>query len=72
MVLAFCDAIGAHPQEIAVVGDAIHDLAMGRAAGAGLTVGVLSGTSGRDDLEIGADVILDSIVDLLTHAAFRA
>jgi phosphoglycolate phosphatase len=72
MVLAFCDAIGAHPQEIAVVGDAIHDLAMGRAAGAGLTVGVLSGTSGREDLEIGADVILDSIVELLTHAAFRA
>ena len=26
-----------------MVGDAVHDLAMGRAAGAGLTVGVLSG-----------------------------
>jgi phosphoglycolate phosphatase len=70
MVLAFGEAIGALPSQIAVVGDAIHDLAMGRAAGAGLTVGVLSGTSGREDLEMGADVILDSIAGLLTHPAF--
>ena len=33
--------------EMAVVGDAVHDLAMGRAASVGLTVGVLSGTSER-------------------------
>ena len=70
MVLAFCDAIGASPPEVAVVGDAIHDLAMGRAAGAGLTVGVLSGTSAREDLEHGADLILGSLADLLTHPAF--
>jgi phosphoglycolate phosphatase-like HAD superfamily hydrolase len=37
---------------------------MGRAAGAGLTVGVLSGTSGRADLEGFADLIVDNINDL--------
>lgn len=65
MVLAFCKAVGLAPADIAVVGDAVHDLAMGRAAGAGLTVGVLSGTSARADLEDAADLILDSMNDLL-------
>lgn len=70
MVLAFCDSIGAQPSDVAVVGDAIHDLAMGRAAGAGLTVGVLSGTSAREDLADGADLILDSVRDLLARSEF--
>ena len=47
MVLGFCRAAGLARGEVAVVGDAIHDLVMGRAAGVGLNVGVLSGTSGR-------------------------
>ena len=42
MVLGFCEAVEVAPGEVAVVGDAVHDLAMGRAAGVGLTVGVLS------------------------------
>ncbi len=70
MVLAFCDAIGAQPSQVAVVGDAIHDLAMGRAAGAGLTIGVLSGTSAREDLADGADLVLDSVTDLLARPEF--
>jgi len=49
---------------VAVVGDAVHDLAMGRAAGVGLTVGVLSGTSRREDLVGLADIIVASIADL--------
>ena len=53
-----------------MVGDAVHDLAMGRAAGAGLNVGVLSGTSGREDLEGYADLILDSINDLPARPEF--
>jgi phosphoglycolate phosphatase len=64
MVLAFCEAMGLAPPEVAVVGDAVHDLAMGRAAGVGLTVGVLSGTSGRADLVALADVIVESIAEL--------
>ncbi len=65
MALGFCRAVALAPNEIAVVGDAVHDLAMARAAGAALAVGVLSGTSAREDLAALADVILDSVNDLL-------
>jgi phosphoglycolate phosphatase len=64
MALAFCAAMGLRREEVAVVGDAVHDLAMGRAAGVGLTVGVLSGTSAREDLAGLADAIVASIADL--------
>jgi phosphoglycolate phosphatase len=67
MVLAFAAATGLDPSELAVVGDAAHDLEMAAAAGAGLKVGVLTGTSGRDDLAALADLILDSIADLPGH-----
>lgn len=70
MVLAFAADSGLAAREIAVVGDAVHDLAMGRAAGAGCTIGVLSGTSDREDLEGLADVILDSVADLPEQALF--
>lgn len=64
LVHAFASASGLAPHEIAVVGDNAHDLAMARAAGAGAAIGVLSGTSGREDLAPLADVVLDSIRDL--------
>jgi phosphoglycolate phosphatase len=65
MVFGFCQAAGIGRGEVAVVGDAVHDLAMGRAAGVALAIGVLSGTSGRADLERHADLIVDSVNDLL-------
>ncbi len=64
LVLGFCAATGLATDEVAMVGDNLHDLAMGRAARAGLVVGVLTGTSGRGDLEHHADHVLDSIVEL--------
>jgi phosphoglycolate phosphatase len=64
MTFAFCEAVGLAPREIAVVGDAVHDLAMGRAAGVGLTVGVLSGTSARENLAGLADLIVADIGEL--------
>jgi phosphoglycolate phosphatase len=64
MAFAFCAAMELAREEVAVVGDAVHDLAMGRAAGVGLNVGVLSGTSGREDLAGLADVIVSSIAEL--------
>jgi phosphoglycolate phosphatase len=70
MVYGFCRAIGVKAREVAVVGDAVHDLAMGRAAGVGLNVGVLSGTSRREDLEDLADLILPSINELLVRPEF--
>src|SRR6185437_19093 len=38
MVFAFCRCVAIDRKEVCVVGDAVHDLAMGRAAGAGLTI----------------------------------
>ena len=64
MALAFCKACGLQAAEMAVVGDNLHDLAMGRAANAGLVVGVLTGTGGRADLAARADHVLDSIAGL--------
>jgi phosphoglycolate phosphatase len=64
MALAFCETMDLVRKEVAVVGDAVHDLAMGRAAGIGLTVGVLSGTSGHKDLAGLADIILADVTEL--------
>jgi phosphoglycolate phosphatase len=54
------------PQEIAVIGDNSHDVGMGRAGGAGLTVGVLTGTGTRESLTPMSDICIDSICDLET------
>ncbi|PKQ05211.1 MAG: haloacid dehalogenase [Alphaproteobacteria bacterium HGW-Alphaproteobacteria-11] len=64
MALAFCAATGLAPHQIAVVGDNRHDLEMGRSAGAGLNIGVLTGTSAHDDLAPFADHVIESIVAL--------
>jgi phosphoglycolate phosphatase len=61
MVWAFCKAAGVTADAVAVVGDNVHDLEMARRAGAGLAVGVLSGTGGEADLRPLADVILPDI-----------
>jgi phosphoglycolate phosphatase-like HAD superfamily hydrolase len=61
-----CEALGVGPARAAVIGDARADLAMGRAAGAGRVIGVLTGASDRATLEAaGADVILESVAELL-------
>lgn len=68
-IFAFCDLTGLKPSEIAMVGDNRHDLEMARAAGAGLAVGVLSGTGTRETLGEMADVVLSSITDLPGYLA---
>jgi phosphoglycolate phosphatase len=68
-ITAFCDLTGLKPSEVAMVGDNRHDLEMARAGGAGLAVGVLSGTGTRESLLPLADVVLDSIVDLPAYLA---
>ena len=55
-----------------MVGDNRHDLEMARAGGAGLAVGVLSGTGTREALPPLADVVLDSVADLPAYLATRA
>lgn len=63
-IYAFSDLTGLRPSEIAMVGDNRHDLEMAKAGGAGLAIGVLSGTGTRETLQPLADVLLTSIADL--------
>ncbi len=65
MVLAFCKSVSIAPGQTIVVGDNKHDIEMGRNAGAGLCVGVLTGASSRGELESLADVVYDDISGLL-------
>jgi phosphoglycolate phosphatase len=64
MVEAFARALGLPTETIAIVGDSLHDLEMARAAGAGLTIGVLTGASPRATLAPHADHVLASIAEL--------
>ena len=65
MLLALCQATGVSPARTAMIGDTPADLAMGRAAGAGRVVGVLSGVGSREDLAPFADAVLGSVGELL-------
>lgn len=64
VVHAFAAALSLHTEQIAMVGDNVHDLVTGRNAGAGLVVGVLSGNSRYEDLAPLADLVIESVVDL--------
>jgi phosphoglycolate phosphatase len=64
MFEAFCQQALLAPGEVIVVGDSPHDLNMGRSAGAGLVVGVLSGAHGAEDLRELADVVLEDATHL--------
>lgn len=65
MVLYICDTLKISPDKTVMVGDNVADLQMGRAAGVGLTVGVLSGVSTATDLTGEADMVLSSIKELI-------
>ncbi len=64
MVDGFCNALELSPESIMVVGDNLHDMEMGVNAGVGMKVGVLTGTSERDELATIADHVLSSIEEL--------
>jgi len=64
MGIAFAKAIGQHPSACAIIGDTAYDLEMGRVAGFGLRIGVLTGSNRREDLEPYADHVLGSILEL--------
>jgi phosphoglycolate phosphatase-like HAD superfamily hydrolase len=65
MVLALCVALRAEPARTAIVGDTPADLEMGRAAGLGRVIGVLTGVGGRAALEPLADQLLVSVGELV-------
>lgn len=68
MALAFCEACGLRPDEIAVIGDNHHDLDMGRSAGAAMVIGVLTGTGTRADFAGHADKVYEGLADMAADA----
>lgn len=61
MLNAFAAHCHLEPRHILVVGDNLHDMEMAAAGGAGMRVGVLTGTSSRSELQGACDLCLDSI-----------
>lgn len=64
MVKGFCAHAGIAPEEVMVVGDNLHDIHMAIAAGAGVSVGVLTGTGTFEVLSQYADVVMDGVADI--------
>jgi len=62
-LVAFCAANQVDAADCLMVGDSLHDLHAGRAAGM-RTVGVLTGPARREEMSADADVVLDSIAEL--------
>jgi phosphoglycolate phosphatase len=65
MVWAVCRMLGLSPSHTVVVGDSVTDMQMGRSAGAGLVVGVLSGITPAELLAPHADVLISSVSELI-------
>ncbi len=66
-LLAFGAAVGLPMDAVAMVGDSTHDLGAGRAANAGMTIGVLTGPAEEADIAHLADVILPDITGIPAH-----
>lgn len=66
-ILALCHELGITPAQAAMVGDTTADLRMGRAAGVGLVVGVLSGVGSAELLTPLADALLPSVAGLVAN-----
>jgi phosphoglycolate phosphatase len=62
-LLAFCQKLDLDPANCAMVGDSLHDLHAGQAAGM-VTIGVLTGMASRADLTPHANVVFDSIAEI--------
>lgn len=63
MIDAFVELLGLRPEQVLMVGDSIHDMQAGRAAGV-KTCAVETGPATREELEPHADMILLSIAEL--------
>lgn len=63
MCLAFAEHVGVAPGDVVMVGDSLHDLTAGRAAGM-QTAAVLTGVAAADVLAPLADVVLPNISQL--------
>ncbi|MDE2789380.1 MAG: HAD family hydrolase [Paracoccaceae bacterium] len=72
MVEAFANATGICLSEVAMVGDSTNDIQAGRAAGAGMVIGVLTGPARRTELQGDADAVLESVAELPDLLSGRA
>lgn len=63
MISAFLEVTGLNAREAIMIGDSLHDLHAGKAAGT-FTCGVETGPAKREDLEDSADWIIASVGDL--------
>ena len=64
-MLAFCDKCDLDPAQLVMVGDSLHDMRAGRAAGF-QCIAVLTGLAGADVLAPEADVVLPDIGHILS------
>ena len=66
IVLAICERLSIPLKETVFIGDTVGDMIAGKNAGVALTIGVVEGgITPREELEKVADVVFDSIRDLL-------
>ena len=63
MIDAFVDSLGLKPDQVLMVGDSVHDMEAGKAAGV-KTCAVETGPASREELLPHADLVLASISDL--------
>jgi len=66
MIEGFVATTGLKAHEIMMVGDSPHDMEMGKAAGVGKNIGVLTGTCSHAQLCDDADHVIDNIADIGT------
>lgn len=66
---AFAAAAGIAAADLVMVGDSVHDLEAGRAAGAAASVAVLTGPATEAELAPHADIVLPSVADLPDYLA---
>lgn len=69
LALLACQRLQVHPEQTALVGDSAADMGMGRAAGIGLCIGVLTGVGNLQSLSGLAHVVLPTAADLQVHCA---
>jgi len=65
MLFEFCEICNIKPEEIAVIGDSKKDIEFAKRGGAGLAIGVLSGTSNFTDLKKNSDYVFDDITEVI-------
>ncbi len=68
MIFKVCNDLNLQPSYCAMIGDSVSDLQMGRNAGVGMTVGVLTGLSNAEKLKPFADHIISSIQELIAES----